>query len=253
VRSRRNVRLFGGSLVLLLLTICQVAGQQPRPTTPISHEEITAAVEAVKRDPNLGGEHTIKMLRWRQSGQSNTDLGWLSWISGFFKWTMESARYLMWAAIVFLAAWLGVHLTRLVRHWRGAPAKESFVLPTHVRDLDIRPESLPANIGAAARALWDRGEQRAALSLLYRGLLSRLMHVHRVPIQSSTTEGDCLSLLPGRVPPAAGEYCIRLVDAWRAFVYGGSEAAAPVIHALCDGFAGALDRGGAASIEGGTE
>jgi hypothetical protein len=254
VRSRRNGQVFGGSLVLLLLTMYPAQAQEPRSTTPISQEEITAAVAAVKRDPNLGSERSMKMLRWRASGQSsNMDFSWLSWIEGFFKWTMESARYLMWAGIVFLAAWLGVHLMRLLRHWRAIPATESFVLPTHVRDLDIRPESLPANIGDAARALWDRGEHRAALSLLYRGLLSRLTHVYRVPIQNSTTEGDCLSLLPGRVPPTTGEYSTRLVDAWRAFVYGGNEAPAPVIHALCDGFAGALDRAAAAPIEGGTE
>lgn len=251
--SRRNRQVFGGSLVLVLLIVCSAGAQEPRSTTPISQEEITAAVAAVKRDPNLGGERTMKMLRWRQAGQSSKmDLSWLSWIAGFFNWTMESARYLMWAAIVFLVAWLGVHLTRVLRHWRAAPATESFVLPTHVRDLDIRPESLPGNIGTAARALWDRGEHRAALSLLYRGLLSRLTHVHLVPIQHSTTEGDCLSLLPGRVPPTTGEYSTRLVDAWRELVYGGSEVAAPVIHALCEGFAGALDRA-ATPIEGGTE
>ena len=254
MRSRRNRQVFGASLVLVLLTTSPAGAQEPRPTTPISQEEITAAVAAVKRDPNLGSERTMKMLRWRQAGQSSKmDLSWLSWIAGFFSWTMESARYLMWAAIVFLVAWLGVHLTRMLRHWRAAPATDAFVLPTHVRDLDIRPESLPANIGTAARALWDRGEHRAALSLLYRGLLSRLTHVHRVPIQSSTTEGDCLSLLPGRVPPKTGEYSTRLVDAWRAFVYGGTDTPAPVIHALCDGFAGALDRAAAAPIEGGTE
>jgi hypothetical protein len=246
--------VFGGSLVLLLLTMCPVAAQEPRQTPPISQEEITAAIAAVKRDPNLGGERTIKMLRWRESGQSsNMDLSWLSWIAGFFNWTMESARYLMWAAIVFFVAWLGVQLVRVLRHWGSARTTEPFVVPTHVRDLDIRRESLPANVGAAARVLWDRGEHRAALSLLYRGLLSRLTHVHRVPIQDSTTEGDCLSLLTGRVPPTTGEYSTRLVDAWRAFVYGGNEAAAPVIHALCDGFAGALDRAAAAPIEGGTE
>ena len=77
---------------------------------------------------------------------------------------------------------------------RAPRGDDAFVAPTHVRDLDIRPESLPDDIGAAARALWDRGEHRAALALLYRGLLSRLAHVHRLPIRDSSTEGDCLAL-----------------------------------------------------------
>ena len=178
----------------------------------------------------------------------------MSWIAGFFGWTMQSARYLMWAALMFLAAWLGVYLWRAVRDRQSAAEKaEAFVPPTHVRNLDIRPESLPANIGLAARALWDRGEQRAALSLLYRGLLSRLSHVHRVPIKDSSTEGDCLLLLPGRVSPQASEYSERLMDAWRGFVYGGNGAPATAVHELCDGFAGALDRAVARPIQGGAE
>jgi hypothetical protein len=82
---------------------------------------------------------------------------------------------------------------------------------------------------------------------------SRLTHVHRVPIRHSTTEGDCLLLLAGRVPPNTGEYSAQLVDVWRGFVYGGSEAPAPEIHALCDNFAGALDRAPARATEGGAE
>ena len=120
--------------------------------------------------------------------------------------------------------------------------------PTHVRNLDIRPESLPPNVGAAAKKLWERGDHRAALSLLYRGLLSRLTHVHRVPILDSSTEGDCLSLLPGRVAPKTGDYATRLVDAWRGFVYGGAEAETPAVHALCDGFSAALDRAAARTV-----
>ena len=248
-----SAQLVASVLLVVVLAATPAAAQEATPATTFTPAEITAAVEVVKRDPNLGGERTISMLQWRQTQQpSKRDLGWLSWIGGLFGWFMQSARYLMWAAIVFLAAWLAVYLTRAFRI-QHADAAEAFVPPTHVRNLDIRPESLPANIGGAARALWDRGEHRAALSLLYRGLLSRLTHVHRVPIRDSTTEGDCLVLLAGRVPPKTGEYSARLVDAWRGFVYGGTEAPATAIHALCDNFSGALDRAVARSIEGGTE
>ena len=247
----RGVPLVAGILLVVALAASPAAAQEAAPAfTPA---EITAAVEAVKQDPNLGGERTMRMLQWRETQQPrNRDLGWLKWIAGLFGWLMQSARYLMWAAIAFLAAWLAVYLTRAFRIPLAA-APDAFVPPTHVRNLDIRPESLPANIGGAARALWDRGEHRAALSLLYRGLLSRLTHVHRVPIRDSSTEGDCLVLLAGRVPPKTGEYSERLVDAWRGFVYGGTEAPAPAIHALCDNFSGALDRAMPRPIEGGTE
>ena len=105
-----------------------------------------------------------------------------------------------------------------------------------MRDLDIRPESLPEDIGAAARALWDRGEHRAALALLYRGLLSRLAHVHRIPIRDSSTEGDCLALAASHLPQRSREYASRLVRVWQRFVYGGQHTEAATVHALCDDF-----------------
>jgi hypothetical protein len=149
---------------------------------------------------------------------------------------------LIWVTAVVLAAYLGVYLTRAMRGRETTPSDEAFVAPTHVRNLDIRPESLPANIGRAARGLWDRGDHRAALSLLYRGLLSRLTHVHRVPIRDSSTEGDCLSLIEGRVAGDTSAYAAKLVNEWRGFVYGGATTASSTMHGLCDDFAGALDR-----------
>jgi hypothetical protein len=246
----RNSAHAAAALLIALLTAAVAAQETPPAPPAFSKAEIAAAVTEVKKDPNLGSQRTIKMLRWNQANRrANTNPGWWRWIAGFFSWMSQSARYLMWAGIIFLAAWLGVYLTRAFRHRDQASAADAFVPPTHVRNLDIRPESLPPNIGAAARALWDRGEHRAALSLLYRGLLSRLTHVHRVPIKDSSTEGDCLSLLDGRVPPKTSEYSSDLVHAWQGFVYGGTATASPIIHALCDGFSQALDRAMPRSIK----
>jgi hypothetical protein len=192
------------------------------------------------------------MLQWIRSDRppSQLDLGWLKWIGGLFKWLGQTTRYLVWAMVIFLVAWIGVSISRGIRERRSSAATGSFVPPTHVRDLDIRPESLPPNIGKAARSLWDRGEHRAALSLLYRGLLSRLTHVHHVPITDSSTEGDCLTLATGRVSPVTGAYTARLVVAWQAFVYGGTATTPATLYGLCDEFSAALDRAAGQPAEG---
>ena len=240
---RFRAEAVGAVVVVTLLTLSPAAQEAPAPDA-LDENHVAKALATVRSDPNLGGERTMKMLRWRQQQRkANANPGWLSWVVGLFAWLMQSARYLMWVGVAVLAGWLGAYLWRALRS-RDAAAEQAdaFVPPTHVRNLDIRPESLPPNVGAAARKLWDRGDHRDALSLLYRGLLSRLTHVHRVPIVDSSTEGDCLVLLSGRVSPRTGEYATQLVDAWRTFVYGGAPAPRPAVHALCDGFAGALDR-----------
>jgi hypothetical protein len=207
--------------------------------------EIAAALTRVKADPNLAAEQTIKMLRWKDSttkpARSQTP-SWFSWIADLFRWVDQSARVLMWCVIAALLGLLAFYLARFVSQRGPSRGEEGFVIPTHVRDLDIRPEALPPDIGAAARQLWDRGEHRGALALLYRGLLSRLVHVHQVPIRDASTEGDCLALAVRHVPQRRYDYAARLVKTWQRFVYGRLDVQADSVYRLCEEFGPALDR-----------
>jgi hypothetical protein len=207
--------------------------------------EIAQALARVKSDPNLATERTVKTLRWKSTPAAARDTrwpAWLVWLAELFRWINQSARLLMWVVLGSLAAWLAVYLVRLVATDRVMGGSDRFVPPTHVRDLDIRPETLPAEIGAAARALWDRGEHRAALALLYRGMLSRLAHVHHVPIRDSSTEGDCLSMAARHLSRRKCDYTALLVRVWQRFVYGGETVDDATVYALCHDFASALDR-----------
>ena len=126
------------------------------------------------------------------------------------------------------------------RRWlmlQGTPADAPRArLPSHVRELDIRPESLPADIGAAVRELWLAGERRAALSLLYRGALSRLVHSYAVPIGDASTEGDCVRLARAGLAPPRADFVAALVRAWQLAVYGDRPLASDHVLRLCDDF-----------------
>ncbi|HEU4486107.1 MAG TPA: DUF4129 domain-containing protein, partial [Povalibacter sp.] len=145
----------------------------------------------------------------------------------------------VWLAVAALAAVLVLAIVRLVRSIGPRNPVPKFEAPTHVRDLDIRPESLPDDIGAAALGLWNDGQHRGALSLLYRGLLSRLVHVHRLPIRESTTEGDCIDLAAS-LSAQRSDYVVRLIRIWQLAVYGGHEPVSEEIQALCSHFDAAL-------------
>lgn len=241
-------RKFAAGLVIVLLlgvapfTLPSVARAAQDPV--FDEPALDRAREAVRADPLLRSEKTIKTLRWRDRSQQERSAtpAWLLWITGFFAWLGQSARYLVWAAAFILAVWVLRYVLTMSSRRESQQDDEAFVAPTHVRDLDIRPESLPPDIGAAARALWDAGQHRAALALLYRGLLSRLAHVHRVPIADSTTEGDCLALSAAHLSTPRHAYASRLVGVWQHVVYGHEEVGAGAVHELCAGFAGALDQ-----------
>jgi hypothetical protein len=226
-------------LLFLAATPPQPALAQAAEATP-NDVEIATALAAVKADPNIGGTRTITVPEWRTTREPSSS--WVKWIARLFAFLAQSSRPLFWIAIFALTiALLSYFIRSLAARAAAHEARDKFVTPTHVHDLDIRPESLPADIGGAARQLWDSGHRRAALALLYRGLLSRLAHVHRLPIRDSTTEGDCLTLAQEHLSETPHQYSARLVRVWQRSVYGGADADTSLVHELCDTFAKALD------------
>jgi hypothetical protein len=231
-------------LILVLLAVATPAISATAIKTAPTPQEVDRAIDAIRADPNLATKKTVRRLVWdskekkkeKEPRKASGWPKWLSWIGDLFGWIAETSQMLFWLLIAALAAFLAVFLVRLFATRVQKGNAKRFVAPTHVQDLDIRPESLPDDIGAAARQLWDRGDTRAALALLYRGLLSRLAHVYEVPIRDSSTEGDCL-LLAGRVLAAhRTEYATRLVRTWQRAIYGGLSVEAAVVHDLCDTF-----------------
>ena len=242
----------GAVAVVCLLALALPAGNAaahqssppPAARAVADDAEIMRALETVRADPNLATERTIKTLQWKDSKQRKRSglPGWLAWIVGLFSWLERSARYLVWGTVMVLVGFLIKYAMGLAQRYRPPVPHDVFDPPTHVRDLDIRPETLPADIGSAARALWDRGEHRAALALLYRGLLSRLAHVHGVPIRDSSTEGDCLELASSHLSEGRREYVSHLMRVWQRAVYGREEVAGETVYGLCENFASVLDR-----------
>jgi hypothetical protein len=199
-------------------------------------------VAKLKADPNLGAEkQTRKLVRNTQpkSDAPTQSPSWLRWIADAFAWLAGMARALLWVVSIFLVGILGLYIKRFVEARGERPAPLRFSMPTHVGDLDIRPESLPEDIGGAALELWERADHRTALALLYRGLLSRLAHVHRVPIRDSSTEGDCLTLAAAHLPATRLAYAGRLIRVWQRAVYGNTDPTPEEFRALCAGLAAA--------------
>jgi hypothetical protein len=216
------------------------AGAQPAATPQAAQQRadvaaVEAAASAVRADTDLGGIHTTRTWRFRKRSSSepvSPDPFWLD----LARWLAEGGRGLVWllgaaavaAAIVTARRWLAIHGDAV----RAGGAR----LPSHVRELDIRPETLPADIGAAVRKLWLAGERRAALSLLYRGTLSRLVHSYAVAIGDASTEGDCIRLARATLAAERGDFVAQLVGAWQLAVYGDRPLANEHVLRLCDDF-----------------
>jgi hypothetical protein len=196
---------------------------------------VEAAASAVRADPDMPGSHKVRTWRFKHD-EPESPASTEPWMLDFARWLAEGGRLLVWLGGLAALAALLVGLRRWLAVRGDAAPRSSSRLPSHVRELDIRPESLPADIGAAVRAAWLAGERRAALSLLYRGALSRLVHSLAVPIDDASTEGDCVRLARAALPAERGAFIARLVLAWQVAVYGNRPLETSAVLQLCDDF-----------------
>jgi hypothetical protein len=141
---------------------------------------------------------------------------------------VEVLLWLLAGAVVAYALWF---LARMLPRGRE-PAPEPYRPPPALFGLDLAPETLPADVAAAAAALAREGKLREALGLLYRGSLSVLVHRRGVQLLASHTEAEVLRL-SGQETHA---YLEKLIDAWRQSAYAQRHPAAADIERLAQGY-----------------
>jgi len=255
-RPRRSARAALGAAALAASLVAAAVHAAPVESTPepaaqrprLEVAAVEAAASAVRADPDFGGfrkERTWRFKKRDEPARASPDPFWLE----LARWLAEGGRWLVWvlgavliaAALVTARRWLAVHGDAI--RSRGAR------LPSHVRELDIRPESLPADIGAAVRELWLAGERRAALSLLYRGALSRLVHSYEIAIGDASTEGDCIRLARAALATERSDFVAALIGAWQLAVYGDRPLRSDDVLRLCADFDRMLPAWASASAE----
>ena len=234
-RGKRRRGLLAAAIAVQLTAT--LAAATPAPShAPITASAVEAAASAVRADPDMGGTHKQRTWRFKRDDAKQVPVSPDPWMIDFARWVAESGRLLVWLGGAAALAALLVGARRWLAVRGDAALRAGARLPSHVRELDIRPESLPADIGTAVRAAWLAGERRAALSLLYRGALSRLVHSLAVPIEDASTEGDCVRLARATLPAERSAFVARLVLAWQIAVYGNRPVETAAVLALCDEF-----------------
>ena len=98
---------------------------------------------------------------------------------------------------------------------------------------EVTAESMPDDLPAAVRELWQAGKLRDALSLLYRGSLFAAVVEYGVRLPHSATEGLCLTAMREQAASTQAEFFKRIVQAWIVCAYGfrepGDEEISPLL------------------------
>lgn len=195
-------------------------------------------IQEVLKEPAFSEYRDVRRLRYTGRGlgldadredRPRLGPGW----ENFGELMAEILRALLWIVVAIAAAAGFYCAARHVRVWdrRGhtaAPAPEALF------GFDIRPQSLPADVRAAALSLVEQGRVRGALSLLYRGALSTVVHRDRITLAPGDTEGDCLRVVSAHCAADTARYFSRLVRHWQRTAYGGELPDELVVRTLCD-------------------
>jgi hypothetical protein len=142
------------------------------------------------------------------------------------------AEVILWIAVVLLLAAAVYYLRRFIPEpqLRDGPRYRP---PDALFGFDLAPESLPDDVAGAAKEMARNGRLREALSLLYRGALSTLVHRHHLPFDPGDTEGECALAVRTKLP-ASADYFTRLVETWQALAYAARPPDPASVERLCD-------------------
>ena len=92
-------------------------------------------------------------------------------------------------------------------------------IPDTVFGLDIRQHALPKDISLAANQMWQSGHHRDAVSLLYRGALSRLFSQSKIELPPGATEQDCLQQVSNNCSAELSHHFSELTRLWVLIAY----------------------------------
>ena len=251
IQSYRYVKkrtLYWSAVFVFITAMFSPAVSPARPAQPPSPEKCSRILKQVLDQDDFGQKKTV--YHWERIEKKKSD-SWLArYLKGlkailnrirdaFKKWTGPMAtvfEILMWGLLGGGGAWFIYRYTNIRRLFAGSgkqPGRDRKPAPI-LFGMAVTPESLPADIAGECRQLLKKGKHRQALALLYRGTLSRLLHVNRLPVPDCATENECDRLVTAHRPASEASFFRSLTARWLDIAYGHRQFEQKIIADLID-------------------
>ncbi|TBU96337.1 DUF4129 domain-containing protein [Phytopseudomonas dryadis] len=191
--------------------------------------------DADKDDEKAGkdfAESLEKLLRMSENWQA------MHGIARFFEAVLWALLFGLIALLIWrYRDWLNTFAGRI-----GLPKREKASPPSQLFGLEVAPQSLPDDIAGSAEHLWQENP-RAALGLLYRALLSRLIHDQRLALKSAHTEAEVLALVQTLDDPELSNFSQTLTRHWQNLAYGHRPPPGEARALLCNDWRRLVEHG----------
>lgn len=190
----------------------------------LNSEQAQQSINILLDQPPFQNYKTVKNWRLGEANESASKPSAFSapaWLKNLLSHLSFGLQALLWSFVLLLSAiilwryrqWLRAFGQQLLPSKHSKPAP-----PATLLGLDISTASLPDNLIATAQTLWA-SDPRAALSLLYRGLLNHLAEVQALPLSAAHTEGEVVTL-SRTSPEPLQRYTEQLTLHWQNLAWG---------------------------------
>ncbi|EJM31627.1 DUF4129 domain-containing protein [Pseudomonas sp. GM25] len=271
---RRLRQRLNSSAIGLLLVVCLLLPGVPsvwaaEPATapdaprllnqPLTSEASRNSIKSLLEQPPFKNKETVTRYRFGEdpAAAEKTRKGeapqWLKtlldWLDGrHLDGLAKAIEVVLWGAVIAGIGWLLWRYRDFLQAFVGRrprlPEQTKRPLPQQAFGLDLQKETLPDDIASHAEQLWQT-EPRAALGLLYRALLSHLLHDFNLTLKPADTENEVLARIEQLQRPDLLTYSRHLTGHWQNMAYGHRVPAAHLQQELCDGWRALFGHGAA--------
>ncbi len=203
----------------------ELSADQPRLLKQmLNSEQAQQSINSLLDQPPFQNYKTVTHWRFGDAKDTQRKPSAFSppaWLNKLLTHLSFSVQALLWGILVLLSAvmlWRYRQWLRTFGQQLLPSKKQPDATPTTLLGLEISTASLPDDLIGAAQALWH-SDPRAALSLLYRGLLNHLAEVQMLPLTAAQTETEVLALTQA-TPEALQRYTQQLTHYWQNLAWG---------------------------------
>lgn len=147
----------------------------------------------------------------------------------------RGVEYSLWLIPVILVFFLIYYR----QYWLGLLASSTSSkdkpagLPDIMFGIELSPDALPDNIPESALNLWQHGEEREALSLLFRASLIKIFTDRKIAVTRGLTEHECIKLVNNSVDHGRARYFELIAKLWIKMAYGHVKPEQAEFNQLC--------------------
>ena len=213
--------------ILLCCTIWFSSALATFTSEPVNPELAKKYITDILRQPEF--QTTREEQHWQRIDESGDEPTVteevpedFSLLPGLIVILANSLEILLWILLGLVI----VFLLRRAPHWLEKFSFQTKDQPIHVVQPRILDESLKDNpfaksssLSRQAWAIWQAGQPRVAISLLYRGALAILISRHKLAILDSATESECVRLVERHQPVELFNYFSELTRHWQSVAY----------------------------------